>query len=92
MESDGAQGRTLILRENAAANDESTGIVDRPDPARAEQADGWDPYEVWRTRVKPSLRTRPDRADNPEAVSSRARRDALQSGPPESLLPRQYPA
>ena len=33
-----------------AANEEFTGIVTRLDTKRGES--GWDPYEVWRTRVR----------------------------------------
>ena len=39
-----------LLAVTAAANEEFTGIVTRPDAARREA--GWDPYEVWRARVR----------------------------------------
>jgi len=35
----------------AAANEDSTGIL-TPPPRVPERETGWDPYEVWRTRVR----------------------------------------
>ena len=49
--------------EPAAANEEFTGIVSRRDATRRES--GWDPYEVWRTRVRApykAARAKKDRA------------------------------
>ena len=49
--------------DTAAANEDFTGIVTHFDAARREA--GWDPYEVWRTRVrapaKSAARPRKDR-------------------------------
>jgi hypothetical protein len=46
----------------------------KPDVAK-EASNGWDPYEVWRTRVlMPRLEPRVIPADRPTAVSSRIKR------------------
>jgi hypothetical protein len=46
-----AEGRPVERRANdAAANEEFTRIVSRRDTLAREG--GWDPYEVWLTRVK----------------------------------------
>jgi hypothetical protein len=48
-----------------AANEEFTGIVTRRDGAPA-AAGGWDPYEVWRTRVRaPSSKAIKARSERP---------------------------
>jgi hypothetical protein len=48
---DNAEGLPVVQREEAAAaNEEFTGTVTRREIARREA--GWDPYEVWLTRVK----------------------------------------
>ena len=48
------EGMTAGAWTGSAANDEFVGTVEPPtlEPAQA----GWDPYEVWRTRVKASAR------------------------------------
>jgi len=58
MKRKGAEGLPAHQRLIPAANDEFTGTVsdlyrlDRAAPRRS----GWDPYEVWRTRVKASAK------------------------------------
>jgi len=54
----------LAGEDSAAANE------DRVDPtfcvntdARHDENAGWDPYEVWRTRVKPALVTQGQKKD-----------------------------
>jgi hypothetical protein len=42
-----ARPRTL-----SAANEEFTGTANEPTTTVRHRATGWDPYEVWRTRVK----------------------------------------
>jgi hypothetical protein len=47
----GAAGLAAVYRKLRAAKEEFTGMVNGLDrPARPKS--GWDPYEVWRTRVK----------------------------------------
>jgi hypothetical protein len=49
----GAAGIAAVYRKLRAAKEEFTGMVNGLDrPARPKS--GWDPYEVWRTRVKGS--------------------------------------
>jgi hypothetical protein len=63
MTLDPAEGLPLQQPAVPAANDDSRGIVTPPPEAPKREA-GWDPQEVWRTRVKsPSnlLRTRYER-------------------------------
>jgi hypothetical protein len=51
MTQDYAEGLPVERREDTAApNEEFTGIVTRLDAAKRES--GWDPYEVWRPRVR----------------------------------------
>ncbi len=68
MTRDNAEGLPVEQRaETTAANEEFTGIVSRLDATRREG--GWDPYEVWRTRVRaPSkaARARKDRPREPQ--------------------------
>ena len=54
MERNGAEGLPAGPPATPAANEEFTGsdVQERRGYARA----GWDPYEVWRTRVKASPR------------------------------------
>jgi len=49
MTRDNAEGLPVDLRPEAA-NEEFTGTVTGREIARRE--DGWDPYEVWQTRVR----------------------------------------
>ncbi|HLY52882.1 MAG TPA: hypothetical protein VKQ31_07740 [Steroidobacteraceae bacterium] len=51
---EGTEALPVERRPETAANEEFTGILNRRDaPGR----DGWDPYEVWRTRVKDEPKT-----------------------------------
>lgn len=51
MKRERADGVSADRRVAVAANEEFTGIVSRPESDSLRHA-GWDPYEVWRTRVK----------------------------------------
>lgn len=53
MNSKGAEGPAAIYRKSPAANEEFTGMVKALAKLGRPQS-GWDPYEVWRTRVKGS--------------------------------------
>lgn len=62
MTRDIAEGRPVEPHtETAAANEEFTGTATRRDAARREG--GWDPFEVWRSRVK-ERRRRPREPGN----------------------------
>ena len=64
MTGDIAEGLPVERRTDTAANEDFTGTVNRRDSARREG--GWDPYEVWRTRVRaPSNKTRKDQDPRP---------------------------
>jgi hypothetical protein len=64
MKRKGAEGLTAGPPAIRAANEEFTGTVDRLD-AISYSRSGWDPYEVWRTRVKASSRPRQEREPDP---------------------------
>ena len=53
MNRNGAEGAGVVYGMSPAANQEFTEIVNALDGLSRPQA-GWDPYEVWRTRVKGS--------------------------------------
>jgi len=61
MKPEGAEGLAAVYRVSPAANQERTGMANalgrlvRP-------LSGWDPYEVWRTRVKELYSVAPERA------------------------------
>jgi hypothetical protein len=60
MKRKGAEGLPASQRLIPAANEEFSGTVSdlyrhRPDRPATRRA-GWDPYEVWRTRVKASAK------------------------------------
>lgn len=67
MKRKGAEGISAGPTEAPAANEDFNEIVggldnlERVDRPRA----GWDPYEVWRTRVKASSRVKPEREGEP---------------------------
>jgi hypothetical protein len=65
MTQDNAEGlRSLEQRTgSAAANEEFTAIVTGRDDAR--RGGGWDPYEVWRTRVRKTAMPARPRKDRP---------------------------
>ena len=50
MIQDNVGGLPVDRTDTMAANEEFTGIVSRRDAVR--RPNGWDPYEVWATRVK----------------------------------------
>ncbi|MGH8306366.1 MAG: hypothetical protein ACRETG_12235 [Steroidobacteraceae bacterium] len=52
MKREGAEGLSADRHVTAAANEDFTGMVSRREGATAKRPAGWDPYEVWRTRVK----------------------------------------
>jgi len=47
----GAEGLAAVERRSPAAKEEFTAMVNGLDGLARPQS-GWDPYEVWRTRVK----------------------------------------
>jgi hypothetical protein len=51
MERKAAEGFAAVNRMSPAAKEEFTGMVNGLDGLARPQS-GWDPYEVWRTRVK----------------------------------------
>jgi hypothetical protein len=64
MKRKGAEGLPAVKRLTPAANEEfteSTTGLDTRNFARS----GWDPYEVWRTRVKASSRVPQERERDP---------------------------
>jgi hypothetical protein len=69
MKRRGAQGLSAPDRFTAAANEEFTTPddgLDRDGLDRLEYSgSGWDPYEVWRTRVKSSSRAKGERERDP---------------------------
>ena len=64
MKRKGAEGLAAGQRVTPAANEEFTGLMGGMDPL-AYPRSGWDPYEVWRTRVKASARAKPERERDP---------------------------
>ena len=66
MKRKSAAGLTAGQGVTAAANDEFTGMEKDLDPVRYSYSQsGWDPYEVWRTRVKASSRAKQERERDP---------------------------
>jgi hypothetical protein len=55
MNRKGAEGLPVIERMTPAANEEFTDTLNAIDGASVSHS-GWDPYEVWRTRVKATFR------------------------------------
>jgi hypothetical protein len=62
MKSKGAEGLPAGPQGSVAANEEFEDEVDGYAPLTRPPS-GWDPYEVWRTRVKESSRTGEREAD-----------------------------
>ena len=62
MKSKGAEGLPAGPQGSVAANEEFGDEVDGYAPL-THIPSGWDPYEVWRTRVKDSSRTKEREAD-----------------------------
>ena len=65
MKREGAEGLAADRRVAIAANEEFIGIVSHREGAAPGRAAGWDPYEVWRTRVKVPSRSRKERRRDP---------------------------
>lgn len=53
MKQEEAEGLTAVNRTSATANEEFTGRAKGPNSLAPPQL-SWDPYEIWRTRVKGS--------------------------------------
>ena len=64
MKTQGAAGLIAEYRWSPAAKEEFTGMVNGPDRLARPQS-GWDPYEVWRTRVKMSSGVMQEREREP---------------------------
>jgi hypothetical protein len=64
MKRKGAAGFAAGTRIPPAANEEFTGTVNGLDRVERPRS-GWDPYEVWRTRVKASETIKTDREQDP---------------------------
>ena len=54
MQGKTAEGFPADPRESLAANEDFTGTEDDLEPLSVRIQSGWDPYDVWRTRVKDS--------------------------------------
>ena len=64
MKRKAAEGLAAAHRMSAAANEEFTAMTNGLERVARPQS-GWDPYEVWRTRVKVSSNVRPERERDP---------------------------
>jgi len=64
MKRKGAEGLPAVKRLSPAANEDFNGTTAEPD-TRTYARSGWDPYEVWRTRVKASSRVPQERERDP---------------------------
>jgi hypothetical protein len=64
MKRKGAEGLPAGQRVTAAANEDFTGTVSGADRLSAVRQ-GWDPYEVWRTRVKATSQRKQERSREP---------------------------
>jgi hypothetical protein len=58
MKRKGAQGLPADPQSLPAANEEFATQINGVDTLGYPRSTGWDPYEVWRTRVKSSSRTK----------------------------------
>jgi hypothetical protein len=65
MKRKGAQGLPAAQRAIPAANEEFATTANGLDGLERPRSSGWDPYEVWRTRVKSSARMKLDRKVDP---------------------------
>jgi hypothetical protein len=72
MKRKGAEGADVVHRMAAAANEEFTAMVNARDRLSRPHA-GWDPYEVWRTRVKESASVMRERERVPSSWRVRGR-------------------
>jgi hypothetical protein len=59
-----AEGLAAAHRMSPAANEEFTAMANGLDRVARPQS-GWNPYEVWRTRVKASSSVMPERERDP---------------------------
>jgi hypothetical protein len=64
MKRKAAQGLAAAHRMSPAANEEFTAMANALDRVARAQS-GWDPYEVWRTRVKGSSSVMQERERDP---------------------------
>jgi hypothetical protein len=64
MKRKAAEGLAAAHRMSPAANEEFTAMANGPDRVARPQS-GWDPYEVWRTRVKVSSSVMAERERDP---------------------------
>ena len=62
MKSKGAEGLPADPQESLAANEEFGEVNGDHDPLTRPHC-GWDPYDVWRTRVKAAARSNEREAD-----------------------------
>ena len=67
MKRKSAEGLPAGQGVTPAANDEFTGIAQDhlSQVSYTYSQSGWDPYEVWRTRVKASSKVKPEREGDP---------------------------
>jgi hypothetical protein len=84
MKRKGTEGADVVHRISPAANEEFTAMVNALDRLSRPHS-GWDPYEVWRTRVKESATVMRERERAPSrwqvtaGAAGRRLRTALQS-------------
>ena len=84
MKRNAAEAAGLAYRMSAVASEEFTRMLNRLDRLSGPQS-GWDPYEVWRTRVKGSAGVMWERDRGPSrwqvtaGAAGRRLRTALQS-------------
>jgi hypothetical protein len=64
MKGKGAEGLVAVNRMSPAAKEEFTAMVNGLDRLARPQS-GWDPYEVWRTRVKGASTVMREREPDP---------------------------
>jgi len=64
MKRKAAEGLAAAHRMSPAANEEFTAMTNGLERVARPQT-GWDPYEVWRTRVKVSSNVMPERERDP---------------------------
>jgi hypothetical protein len=62
MTSKGAEGLPADSQESSAANEEFREVSGESERLHRPQC-GWDPYDVWRTRVKAASRLKEHEAD-----------------------------
>jgi hypothetical protein len=65
MKRKGAQGLPADAQSITAANEEFVAEANQLDRLGYPRSSGWDPYEVWRTRVKSSSRGKSEQERDP---------------------------